>query len=53
MSKYNVSIDHFIEEPEILELEGIGIFEEVEDKTGADETSGSDEPEVDGAKEAA
>lgn len=42
MSKYNVSIDHFIEEPEILELEGIGIFEEVEDKTGADETSKSD-----------
>lgn len=53
MSKYNVSIDHFIEEPEILELEGIGIFEEAEEEAGADETSESDEPEVDGAKEAA
>ena len=47
MSKYNVSVDHFIEEPEILELEGIGIFEE------ADEASESDDPENDGASEAA
>lgn len=47
MSKYNVSVDHFIEEPEILELEGIGIFEE------ADEASESDDPENDDASEAA
>ena len=53
MSKYNVSVDHFIEEPEILELEGIGIFEEAEEEAGADETSESDEPEADDAKEAA
>ncbi len=53
MSKYNVSVDHFIEEPEILELEGIGIFEEAEEEAGADETSESDETEADDAKEAA
>jgi len=53
MSKYNVSVDHFIEEPEILELEGIGIFEEAEEETESDETSGSDESETDEASEAA
>jgi S1-C subfamily serine protease len=47
MSKYNVSVDHFIEEPEILELEGVGIFEE------SDEASESDDPENDDASEAA
>jgi tRNA U54 and U55 pseudouridine synthase Pus10 len=47
MSKYNVSVDHFIEEPEILELEGVGIFEE------SDEAAESDDVETDDANEAA
>jgi S1-C subfamily serine protease len=47
MSKYNVSVDHFIEEPEILEVEGVGIFEET------DEAAESDDVENDDASEAA
>ncbi len=35
MSKYNVTVDHFIEEPEILELDGL--FEENEDASPTEE----------------